>query len=925
MRVNVRDDDGLFLGLRPETRREIVGIGLMLIGLFCCVSVFLAGWGREEVGPVGLFIGDFLIICFGQFLAVVYPAFLIWHGLNVIRRRQVESFRQKFISANLIMIALCVLMALPFAGQPELKKTAFRMGGIMGVFFLQDEGLGLLNTIGVVGCSLLFGWILATGLMICFNFLFFDMTKVLGTWIRMRVRGWTAALDPPRWPLRLPSVRRLSLWGRRAHSQPAVQAGENDRGSVKRDERSVSMPEPRVYQPHVQASAPASHAVPAAGDPSAPAFPASAPAAAPLPPAANPAAAGRVTLAVEDDEPQRPDYSKYKLPPITILADAVKTHEGMSKEEIKEISELLERTLADYNIAAQVVNVTEGPVVTRFELQPAPGVKINRIVNLENDLAMVLRAQTVRIVAPIPGKAAVGLEVPNPKREFVTLKSLLQCPEFKNHSSPLALCLGKGIDGKPVIADLAAMPHLLIAGATGSGKSVCMNTLICSILFRMPPDKVRFLMIDPKRVEFNDYQGIPHLLAPVVHAPKKASAALEWAVEQMEHRYERLVELNARNIDSYNNHIKAGNHTKKKLKLQHEYMPHIVILIDELADLMLIARNEVEESIQRLAQMSRAVGIHLVLATQRPSVNVITGIIKANFPTRIAFQVSSKVDSRTILDMNGAEALLGKGDMLFSAAGATKPIRIQGAFVSEDEVLSLTTFLREQAMTFYEMMDFETKEERALKARLEVEQIAMEAKLAALGGQTSLAGQFVLNQPIEKDASGEAHSVDYDGGGDEAPAAAVAAVRSCGAAEVAVEAQPGEDVASVGAVRVRPSAVAAGPGEAPASRPGAAMPRPAPSGPPVKPGGTSRTHDFMVDEDDIDEELLRAAIKLVLENNKASVSLIQRRMKVGFARAGRLMDAMEERGIVGPYQGSKPREILVDPKEFLARMRETEL
>ncbi|MBN1900818.1 DNA translocase FtsK, partial [Candidatus Sumerlaeota bacterium] len=409
----------------------------------------------------------------------------------------------------------------------------------------------------------------------------------------------------------------------------------------------------------------------------------------------------------------------------------------------------------------------------------------------------------VRILAPIPGKAAVGIEVPNHQVTGVYLKEILTSEKIEKSRSPLIFCLGKTISGEPFVGDLARMPHLLIAGATGSGKSVCLNSIIASFLFRQPPDRVKFIIIDPKRVEMSVYLAIPHLMAPVVYEARKAAAALAWAVELMEDRYKVLAEIGVRNIDSYNDLALTDKPHKKLMGKQVTYMPHLVIIIDELADLMMIARNEVEEYVIRLAQLSRAVGIHLVIATQRPSVNVITGIIKANFPSRIAFQVSSKVDSRTIIDMNGAETLLGRGDMLFYHAGAPKPIRIQGAYISEEEVEALADHIRNQQKALYEKEDFEIRVEEKEKKEQQAESTELPE-----------AGSF----------------------------------------------------------------------------------------------------DEMSDED-----LYKRALKLILESKKASVSLIQRRLKIGYARAGRLMDMMEDEGIVGPYQGSKPRDLLVDPSEEIAR------
>ncbi len=535
--------------------------------------------------------------------------------------------------------------------------------------------------------------------------------------------------------------------------------------------------------------------------------------------------------AMEEDEAhrRREELLAYRLPDIELLETPPRVDNRMTREEMLEVSQTLEKTFSDFGISVKVVEVKQGPVVTRFELKPAPGVKVSRIVTLEHDIALAMRAVSVRIVAPIPGKAAVGIEVPNKNRAGVYLKELVSCQEFWDHPSPLAFALGKTIDGQPYFADLKKMPHLLIAGATGAGKSVCLNTIITSLLYRQRPDRLRMIMVDPKRVELSIYQDIPHLISPVVCDAKRAAAAMEWAVEQMEERYRKLVELGVRNIDGYNRIASDPEKTEEHGVSGIEPMPHLVIIVDELADLMVVAKNEVEESIQRLAQMSRAVGIHLILATQRPSVNVITGIIKANFPTRIAFQVSQKVDSRTILDHNGAEALLGRGDMLFAPAGAQKPIRLQGAFLSDEEAEYVARHCREQARTMYDVDEFEPvlseKEQR---------------ELARMMGSPAGEGDLDMQDRMSRGTN-----------------------RTMG----------------------RVSAGMFVPHE----------------------GGSARSGD-----EEIDEALVRAAARLVLEARKGSTSLVQRRLKVGFARAGRLMDMLEEMGIVGPYKGSKPRELLVD-------------
>ena len=395
------------------------------------------------------------------------------------------------------------------------------------------------------------------------------------------------------------------------------------------------------------------------------------------------------------------DLGDFNLPPLSLLDNVEKKDLQIQQQSLIMNSRLLEKKLKDFGVEGQVTEVSPGPVITMYEFEPAPGVKISRITGLADDLAMARRAVSIRIVAPLPGKAVIGIEIPNSQRETVGLKEILAAPEFAGARSKLTIALGKDILGGPVVANLARMPHLMIAGATGTGKSVSLNAMICSILFKARPEEVRFLMIDPKRIELLPYEGIPHLLHEVVTEPKMATRVLRWAIREMEDRYTKMAEKGSRGIDTYNQKL-----LKEKKGSPDEYpegwLPYIIIIIDELADLMMVSSRDVEEYLTRLAQMARAAGIHLLIATQRPSVDVLTGIIKANFPTRISFQVSSKTDSRTILDTNGAEALLGAGDMLFLPPGVSKLQRIHGAYVSEAEIKRVTQYLRDQKQPVYD-------------------------------------------------------------------------------------------------------------------------------------------------------------------------------------------------------------------------------
>lgn len=402
---------------------------------------------------------------------------------------------------------------------------------------------------------------------------------------------------------------------------------------------------------------------------------------------------------VKENKKTETKLQEYKFPPITLLKSGTKNAKSNAGNQLKETAKKLQQTLANFGVQVTITNVSCGPAVTRYELQPEQGVKVSKIVNLADDIKLNLAAADIRIEAPIPGKAAVGIEVPNKESSAVMLRDLLEAEEFRMHASKLAFAVGKDIGGQNVVTDIAKMPHLLIAGATGSGKSVCINTIIMSILYKADPEEVKLIMIDPKVVELSVYNGIPHLLIPVVTDPKKASGALNWAVMEMTDRYKKFADLNVRDLKGYNEKVETVEHLDGENK--PEKMPQIVIIVDELADLMMVAPGEVEDAICRLAQLARAAGIHLIIATQRPSVNVITGLIKANMPSRIAFSVSSGVDSRTIIDMNGAEKLLGKGDMLFYPSGYQKPVRVQCAFVSDKEVSDVVDFLSQNHVVQY--------------------------------------------------------------------------------------------------------------------------------------------------------------------------------------------------------------------------------
>lgn len=496
--------------------------------------------------------------------------------------------------------------------------------------------------------------------------------------------------------------------------------------------------------------------------------------------------------AIENEIQQKTEEKKYVFPPIDLLKPGDANASGDSKTYLQETAMKLQQTLKNFGVNVTITNVSCGPTVTRYELQPEMGVKVSKIVNLSDDIKLNLAAADIRIEAPIPGKAAIGIEVPNKKSVPVMFRELIESEEFKNNTSAIAFAAGKDIGGKVIVTDIAKMPHLLIAGATGSGKSVCINTIIMSILYKAHPDDVKLIMIDPKVVELSVYNGIPHLLIPVVTDPKKAAGALHWAVTEMTERYQKFAECNVRDIKGYNKKIESIADIEDENKPKK--MPQIVIIVDELADLMMVAPGDVEDAICRLAQLARAAGIHLVIATQRPSVNVITGLIKANMPSRIAFSVTSGVDSRTILDMNGAEKLLGKGDMLFYPQGLSKPIRAQGAFVSDKEVSDVVAFLTEH----------------------------------------NGVGSYDSSVEEKMNTAGENPTGVIDSG---------------------------------------------------------------------------------MASDEKDSYFLDAA-KLLVEKEKGSIGMLQRYLKVGFNRAARIMDQLEEAGIVGPEEGTKPRKVLMNEEEL---------
>lgn len=697
--------------IENEVKTDILVIALAAFSLLAIASLVLA----DRVGLIGGFLHRVLLAFMGELGSWVLPFFLLlWCGASFIQRKPLQ------VTSRVIGMALFawVIITLASLTVPVAPQDAYIVGWQTG------QGGGLLGGLSVTFMYAVFG---AVGMRIVMLAAFLAGLLLITRISLMELcrKLWQALRAVWRWIFVRGGRRKKGFFGADnafVIKQAAVEEqeeAETANSSVKNvvvDSGSSLENEPEI-----------------------------------------------ATLEIYND-------TDYILPDLNLLRGG--GSRGIHNDRnIKVRARKLEETLNNFGIEAKVTEATVGPAITRYEIRTAPGVKVSRVTALADDIAMSLAATDVRIVAPIPGKAAIGIEVPNDDVSIVYLRDVLNELDYRNAEHPLTIALGKDISGKPVIHNLARMPHLLIAGATGSGKSVCINVIINSILFKASPSQVRFLMIDPKRVELSVYSGIPHLLAPVVTDPKKAAGALRWVVEEMEKRYTAFAAQGARDLERYN-----------RLAIENdslEAVPMIVVVIDELADLMMVASGDVEDAICRLAQMGRAAGIHLVIGTQRPSVDVITGLIKANIPARIAFAVSSGVDSRTILDINGAEKLLGKGDMLFNPPGVSKPIRVQGAYISEAEVERVVAFIKEQAEAEYEKEDF--------------------------------------TQPAEQ----------YS---------------------------PDQDL----------------------------------------------------------DELFPQAVRIVVDHGQASVSLLQRRLRIGYTRAARIIDQMEAKGIVGGYEGSKPRQVFAD-------------
>jgi len=753
--------------LSARRRQLILALLLGAFAVLCAASLWsyapapagAAPWGaRNACGPVGALQAFGLLWVFGPVAAYGVPALALAGALNRLRGRPAGAFAISALVGVLLAFEFCVMADLGGLGAWSGRwgfAAALVMRSALGVIGSWIVAGTLLAVTALAASELGFHWIerLVRHAIVSPSA---GLVGAWSAWREQRARAARAAARKPRVVRPVPAANGNGNHGGEIDAPPAP-----PRGAAQGAARSGAPAEARPDAPEGQLrlALPGVSPRPRARPPARP--------------AGAPAAAG--------DE---------ALPALSLLAMPTPPEDLVSAADLTNEASLLVTKLADFGIEGRVTEIHPGPVVTTFEFEPAAGVKVNQIVSREDDLALALRAQRIRILAPIPGKGAVGVEIPNRRRRTVYLREVLSSPQYESSDAALKVPLGVDVVGQPLVADLTQMPHLLVAGATGSGKSVCLNSIITGLLFKHDPHTLQMIMIDPKMLELSAYNGVPHLVMPVITQPKRAAGALGWAVREMEKRYKLMATCGARNIAAYNDKVRAGQvPVTEDAPAPASPLGFLVVVIDELADLMLTVPAEIEEPIARLAQMARAVGIHLVLATQRPSVDVITGVIKANFPSRIAFQVASKTDSRTVLDMNGAENLLGRGDMLFTPAGRPEPYRIHGAFVSEEETAQVVEFWKARAVP---------------------------------GGAPPLATEPRVVEPAEEGEEGE-------GAG-------------------------------------------------------------------------------------FDDDLIQEAARLVVTHQQGSTSLLQRRLKVGYSRAGRLMDQLEQLGVVGPFQGSKARDVLVDER-----------
>jgi len=737
-------------------KNEIIAVVLFAVSLFLFLSIFTFNEQdlsfytsapnqapRNLMGIVGVYIGWALRFAIGRG-AYVIPALVL--GWGVSRLLQLEPRKLFFKLFGTVFLVTAVSASLSMWSYPS-GNLSFVRGGLVGTLV---SGF-LVKYLGMAGAVVFISATIILSVLVATEFLIFP---VLAGMFRI-ISG-------------LPEKVSTYL-SERAEASASEKISAKSRFKEAKEEIARKLETVRAQVEESRRTAPAVKkakevpAVPAGEDPKIVAKKEPRP------------VKTRPVRVVSVSDGSTGETMEYNLPGVELLKDVPKNRESEKEEGLKAKAALLEQTLAEFGVSAQVVKINRGPVITMYEVEPAVGTKVAKITSLGDNISLAMKSANIRIVAPLPGKGTIGIEVPNDKSELVLLRDVLDAEEYSEEDSPLKIALGKDLAGNSIVMDLTAMPHLLIAGATGSGKTVCINCLISSLLLNASPEELKFLMVDPKRVELMMFEGIPHLVSPIVTNPKKVAAALGWVIGEMERRYDIFAGKGVRNISVY----------KERAEEDWENIPYIVIIIDELADLMAVSQQDIEGSIMRLAQLSRAAGIHMVLATQRPSVNVITGVIKANFPARISFKVASKVDSRTVLDANGAEKLLGRGDMLLMEPGRTNLVRGQCSLVEDSEIRSLVKFIKEQS------------------------------------------GPQYLDAIIEKQEK--------------------------------------------------------------------------------KTGGVAPEDDELYDD----------AVRMVVGTKQASVSMVQRKLRVGYSRAARLIDIMEEQGVVGPYNGSKPREILVENIEDL--------
>jgi S-DNA-T family DNA segregation ATPase FtsK/SpoIIIE len=821
-----------------DRHHDVWGIGLVVLGLVAALAVY-----ADVAGPLGSAIDDAFAYLVGL-LRVLLPVAFVALGVSVLRgpRRaeadhDVQVRYARVVVGGVIALASVAGFAHVFGGRPGLGDPVEKFadaGGLIGLAL----GAPLVRLLLPIGATLVLAALFVIGATLFVGHPVRDVAAFSGVALRATGRRLASSFrglftvadddlavddDDDDVSVHVPA----NDFDDAEYDDGAEDEAEDDEYDDDEDVAEYEDDDAEYDEDDVEVVVAGPKAVPRAGSQS---------------------RGEQLAIALGAAAEPNP----WKLPPANVLKRGP-GRDGVDLPRIKERGRLLERTLAEHGVETRLVGMVVGPTVTRYELELGPGVKVARVTSLNRDIAYAMASPDVRILAPIPGKQAIGVEVPNENREVVAIGDILASAEAKSASHPLEVAIGRDINGKAILANLAAMPHLLIAGATGAGKSSCINSLITSILMRSTPDQVRMILIDPKMVEMGQYDKIPHLLTAVVTDPKKAANALAWAVREMERRYELLAKMGFRDIVGYNTahdkdqlHAGLGEVGDDGEPLQYQRLTYILVVVDELADLMMVAARDVEESICRIAQKARAVGIHLVIATQRPSVNVITGLIKANVPARLAFAVSSQTDSRVVLDQPGAERLVGKGDMLLLTPASSSPNRIQGCWVSEEEVRSVVGHWRKQVRV---LPTSSGRSETVDETGAEID----------VRDRPELRGRVA-------EADGFDDSADDDGFGPPA-------------ARTTIDLSRPDDI--------------------------------------------DLTDDVVADRMDGDDgdELLEQAMEIVVTSQLGSTSMLQRKLRVGFARAGRIMDLLEERGVVGPGQGSKAREVMLSPEDWQKRRR----